>query len=156
MWEIAQEDFTECYKAISSFVQASFMCFWFKLFEEYVPLPHLNCFSPNFSMVKQYRAAIPNRCAAAPHCAVKFQKCAMKFRNQTVFLIVKSNICRQKMMLSVARKCKKFWEELTRLLSLHIVISSRVLFHNGSLLHSEFNTQLLITVHNSSTILTHV
>jgi hypothetical protein len=33
----------------------------------------------------------------------------------------------------------------------HIVISSQVLFHNGSLLHSEFNTQLLITVHNSST-----
>jgi ankyrin repeat protein len=31
-----------------------------------------------------------------------------------------------------------------------------VLFHNGSLLHSKFNTQLLITVHNSSRILTHV
>jgi hypothetical protein len=37
-----------------------------------------------------------------------------------------------------------------------IVISSQVLFHNGSLLHSQFNTQLLITVHNSSRNLTHV
>jgi hypothetical protein len=38
----------------------------------------------------------------------------------------------------------------------YIVISSQVLFHDGSLLHSQFNTQLLITVHNSSRILTHV
>jgi hypothetical protein len=38
----------------------------------------------------------------------------------------------------------------------YIVISSQVLFHNGSLLHSEFNIQLLNTVDNSSTILTHV
>jgi hypothetical protein len=38
----------------------------------------------------------------------------------------------------------------------NIVISSQVLFHNGSLLHSQFNTQLLITVHNSSRNLTHV
>jgi hypothetical protein len=29
---------------------------------------------------------------------------------------------------------------------IYIVISSQVLFHNGSLLHSEFNIQLLITV----------
>jgi gas vesicle protein len=36
------------------------------------------------------------------------------------------------------------------------VISSQVLFHNGSVLHSMFNTQLLITINNSSTILTHV
>jgi hypothetical protein len=41
-------------------------------------------------------------------------------------------------------------------LTLYIVISSQVLFHNGSLLHSQFNTQLLITVHNSSRNLTHV
>jgi hypothetical protein len=39
--------------------------------------------------------------------------------------------------------------------TVHTVISSQVLFHNGSLLHSKFNTQLLITVHNSSGILTH-
>jgi hypothetical protein len=39
---------------------------------------------------------------------------------------------------------------------LHIVTNSQVLFHNGSLLHSKFNTQLLITVHNSSRILTQV
>jgi hypothetical protein len=39
---------------------------------------------------------------------------------------------------------------------IHIVISSQVLFHNGSLLHSQLNTQLLITVHNSSGNLTHV
>jgi hypothetical protein len=38
----------------------------------------------------------------------------------------------------------------------NIVISSQVLFHDGSLLHSMFNTQLLITVHNSSIVLTHV
>jgi hypothetical protein len=37
-----------------------------------------------------------------------------------------------------------------------IVTNLLVLFHNGSLLHSEFNTQLLIVVHNSSRILTHV
>jgi hypothetical protein len=36
------------------------------------------------------------------------------------------------------------------------VISSQVLFHDGSLLHSQFNTQLLITVHNSSRIIPHV
>jgi hypothetical protein len=36
----------------------------------------------------------------------------------------------------------------------NIVISSRVLFHDGSLLHSRLNTQLLITVHNTSRILT--
>jgi hypothetical protein len=29
-------------------------------------------------------------------------------------------------------------------------------FHDGTLLHSQFNTQLLITVHNSSSLLTHV
>jgi hypothetical protein len=40
--------------------------------------------------------------------------------------------------------------------SLDIVKNSQVLFHDGSLLHSKFNTQLLITVHNSSRILTHV
>jgi hypothetical protein len=38
----------------------------------------------------------------------------------------------------------------------HIVTNSQVLFHSGSLLHSKFNTQLLITVHNSSRILTQV
>jgi hypothetical protein len=38
----------------------------------------------------------------------------------------------------------------------YIVKNSQVLFHNGSLLHSKFNTQPLITVHNSSRILTHV
>jgi predicted P-loop ATPase/GTPase len=38
----------------------------------------------------------------------------------------------------------------------YIVTNSQVLFHNGSLLHSKFSTQLLITVHNSSTILTQV
>jgi hypothetical protein len=38
----------------------------------------------------------------------------------------------------------------------YIVTNSLVLFHNGSLLHSKFNTQLLITVHNSPRILTHV
>jgi hypothetical protein len=36
----------------------------------------------------------------------------------------------------------------------YIVTNSQVLFHNGSLLHSKFNTQPLITVHNSSRILT--
>jgi hypothetical protein len=36
----------------------------------------------------------------------------------------------------------------------HIVMSSQGSIHNGSLLHSEFNIQLLITVHNSSRILT--
>jgi hypothetical protein len=36
----------------------------------------------------------------------------------------------------------------------HIVISSQVLFHNGSLLQSRLNTQLLITIHSSSRILT--
>jgi hypothetical protein len=35
------------------------------------------------------------------------------------------------------------------------VTNSQVLFHDGSLLHSQFNTQLLITVHNSSRILIH-
>jgi hypothetical protein len=39
---------------------------------------------------------------------------------------------------------------------IYIVISSQVLFHDGSLLHSMFNIQLLITVHNSSRNLTHV
>jgi hypothetical protein len=38
----------------------------------------------------------------------------------------------------------------------NIVISLQVLFHDGSLLHSMFNTQLLITINNSSRILTHV
>jgi hypothetical protein len=42
------------------------------------------------------------------------------------------------------------------LLCYDIVTYSWVLFHNGSLLHSKFNTQLLITVHNSSRILTQV
>jgi hypothetical protein len=37
-----------------------------------------------------------------------------------------------------------------------IVTDSQVLFHDGTLLHSQFNTQLLITVHNSSRNLTHV
>jgi hypothetical protein len=37
-----------------------------------------------------------------------------------------------------------------------IVTNSQVLFHNGNLLHSKFNTQLLITVHKSSRILTQV
>jgi hypothetical protein len=36
------------------------------------------------------------------------------------------------------------------------VTYSWVLFHNGTLLHSKFNTQLLITISNSSRILTHV
>jgi hypothetical protein len=36
------------------------------------------------------------------------------------------------------------------------VISSQVLFHDGSLLHSKFNTPQLITVHNSSIVLTQV
>jgi hypothetical protein len=36
------------------------------------------------------------------------------------------------------------------------VTISRVLFHNGSLLHSKFNTLQLITVHNSSRNLAHV
>jgi hypothetical protein len=36
------------------------------------------------------------------------------------------------------------------------VTNSRVLFHNGSLLHSEFNTQSLITIGNAPRILTHV
>jgi hypothetical protein len=39
---------------------------------------------------------------------------------------------------------------------IYIVISSQGLFHNGSLLHWTLNTQLLITVHNSSRNLTHV
>jgi hypothetical protein len=34
------------------------------------------------------------------------------------------------------------------------VTNSQVLFHDGTLLHSQFNTQLLITVHNSSRIRT--
>jgi hypothetical protein len=38
----------------------------------------------------------------------------------------------------------------------NIVTNSQVIFHNGSLLHSMFNTQLLTTVHNSSRILTQV
>jgi hypothetical protein len=38
----------------------------------------------------------------------------------------------------------------------NIVISSQVLFHNGSLLQSRLNTQLLITVHSSSKNLTPV
>jgi hypothetical protein len=38
----------------------------------------------------------------------------------------------------------------------NIVISSQVLFQDGSLLHSRLNTQLLITINNSSRILTHV
>jgi hypothetical protein len=38
----------------------------------------------------------------------------------------------------------------------NIVTNSQVLFHDGSLLHSQLNTQPLITVHNSSRILTHV
>jgi hypothetical protein len=33
---------------------------------------------------------------------------------------------------------------------IYIVTNSQVLFHDGSLLHSKFNTQLLITVHSSS------
>jgi hypothetical protein len=37
-----------------------------------------------------------------------------------------------------------------------IVINSQVLFHNGSLLHAQFNTQLLITIKNSSKNLTPV
>jgi hypothetical protein len=37
------------------------------------------------------------------------------------------------------------WEDNLRV---YIVTNSQVLFHNGSLLHSKFNTQLLITVHN--------
>jgi hypothetical protein len=45
---------------------------------------------------------------------------------------------------------------LSRLLNEGTVTNSQVLFHNGSLLHSKFNTQLLITVHNSSRILTQV
>jgi hypothetical protein len=38
----------------------------------------------------------------------------------------------------------------------YIVISSQVLFHDGSLLLSQINTQLLNTVHNTSRILPHV
>jgi hypothetical protein len=37
----------------------------------------------------------------------------------------------------------------------YIVTNSQVLFHDGTLLHSKFNTQLLITISNSSRILTH-
>jgi hypothetical protein len=37
-----------------------------------------------------------------------------------------------------------------------IVMNSQVLFHDGTLLHSKFNTQLLIAVHNSSRIRTQV
>jgi hypothetical protein len=39
---------------------------------------------------------------------------------------------------------------------LNIVKNSQVLFHDGSLLHSKFNTQPLITISNSTRILTHV
>jgi hypothetical protein len=38
----------------------------------------------------------------------------------------------------------------------NIVTNSRVLFHDGTLLHSKFNTLQLNTVNNSSRILTHV
>jgi hypothetical protein len=54
---------------------------------------------------------------------------------------------------------KRVWSQGFRIrdcVPVHIVISSQVLFHDGSLLHSQFNTQLLITVHNSSRFLTHV
>jgi hypothetical protein len=37
-----------------------------------------------------------------------------------------------------------------------VVTNSQVLFHDGSLLHSKFNIQPLITISNSSRILTHV
>jgi hypothetical protein len=39
---------------------------------------------------------------------------------------------------------------------IYIVTNSQVLLHDGTLLHSQFNTQLLITVHNSSRIRTQV
>jgi hypothetical protein len=38
----------------------------------------------------------------------------------------------------------------------HTVTISRVLFHDGTLLHSKLNTQPLIAVHNASRILTQV
>jgi hypothetical protein len=46
------------------------------------------------------------------------------------------------------------WRVSSAVCIIYIVINSQVLFHNGSLLHSQFNTQLLITVHNSSRNLT--
>jgi hypothetical protein len=46
--------------------------------------------------------------------------------------------------------------ETWRGISVNILTNSRVLFQNGSLLHSKFNTQPLITISNSSRILTHV
>jgi hypothetical protein len=59
------------------------------------------------------------------------------------------------------------WVKIMKLLIVHfvqlvqnsyiyIVTSSQVLFHDGTLLHSKLNTQLLITVHNSSRIPTQV
>jgi hypothetical protein len=47
-------------------------------------------------------------------------------------------------------------EFLFSVMCIYIVTNSRVLFHDGSLLHSKFNTQLLIKISNSSRILTHV
>jgi hypothetical protein len=38
----------------------------------------------------------------------------------------------------------------------NIVISSQVLFHDGTLMHSKFNTLQLITVHSSPRLLTQV
>jgi hypothetical protein len=51
------------------------------------------------------------------------------------------------MILKVAKTTKVREKE-------NIVISSQGSIHNGSLLLSQLNTQLLITVHNSSRILT--
>jgi hypothetical protein len=47
-------------------------------------------------------------------------------------------------------------EKRVELSEQYIVMNSQVLFHDGSLSHWKFSTQPLITISNSSTILTHV
>jgi hypothetical protein len=47
-------------------------------------------------------------------------------------------------------------EEVAKVFADNIVIGSQVLFHDGSLLHSMFDTLQLITISSSSRILTHV
>jgi hypothetical protein len=55
-------------------------------------------------------------------------------------------------------ECNKVpsWIENPEYVTIYIVTYSQIVFHDGSLLDSMFSTQLLITVHSSSRILTYV
>jgi hypothetical protein len=92
---------------------------------------------------------------------------ALRNKTDTVFLSISMLIdCRSQWPRGLRRRSTTAWLLGSQVpiplgtwmfvSCVYIVISSQVLFHDGSLLHSKFNTQHLITVHSSSRILTHV